>query len=143
VEDVLGDWRRPGFDLELDGVLVLDAEGAIVGNGEVFAARAEGNVLPEHEGRGVGAWIAAWIERRARAAGYEFVRQVAPASATRRLELLRAAGYEVSDTAWELRIALDQVGVRPPLPEGLEVRDLRPGIDDEAAWRVIEDAFSP
>jgi GNAT superfamily N-acetyltransferase len=143
VEDILSDWRRPGVDVPRDGIFVLDPEGEAVGYGELLFGRAEGNVLPGHEGQGIGTFLAAWIERRAREVGAPFVRQVVPASATKRLQLLHDAGYVVSDTAWELGIEASAVGERPPLPAGVEVRDFRPGVDDAATHRVIEDAFAP
>jgi GNAT superfamily N-acetyltransferase len=142
LEDILGDWRRPGVDIARDGIFVVDANGEPAGYGELAFGRAEGNVLPSHRGRGIGTFLADWIERRAREVGATFVRQIVPAGATDRLELLAAAGYEVSDSAWELGIDAGDVGERPPLPAGVEVRDFRPGIDDEATFRLIEDAFS-
>lgn len=140
LEDILGDWRRPGVDVAHDGIVVLDPDGEAAAYGEVLFGRAEGNVLPPHAGRGIGTFLAAWIERRAREVGATSVRQVVPSHATARLELLARAGYEVSDTAWELAIDLPQP---PPVElDGVEVRDFRPGIDDEAAFRIVEDAFA-
>lgn len=141
LEDVRSDWRRPEVDVEADGVFVLDEAGAPVGYGELFAARAEGNVLPSHRGRGIGAYLAAWIEARAREVGAAFVRQVVPAGAADRLELLERAGYERSDTAWELAIALPTKVARPESSTGLEIRDFRPGIDDRAVFEIVEAAF--
>ncbi len=142
LEDILGDWRRPGVDVARDGVFVVDQDGEPAGYAELFNGRAEGNVLPEHRGRGIGTWLAAWIERRARSAGTDFVRQVVPAGAVDRLELLAAAGYERSDTAWELQIALPAAVDRPAAGASIEVRDFRPGVDDAAVFQLIEDAFS-
>ncbi len=139
LEDILGDWRRPGVDVERDGIFVLAPDGTPAGYGELLFSRAEGNVLPAHAGRGIGTFLAAWIERRAREVGSEFVRQIVPSTATDRLELLAGAGYEVSDTAWELAIDLPQQS--PRIPEGIVVRDFRPGVDDEVAYRIVEDAF--
>ena len=141
-EDVAGDWRRPDVAPEQDGVLVLDASQEPAAYAEVFAARAEGNVLPQHRGRGLGTSLAAWIERRAREQGASFVRQVIPATAQDRHALLESAGYEYTDTAWGLGIALAERPEPPSLPAGVEIRDFVPGDDDPAAWRVIEDAFA-
>lgn len=92
LEDILGDWRRPGTEPARDGVLVFAPDGSPAASAEFFAGRAEGHVLPAHRGRGLGTFLAAWIERRARAAQARFVRQVVPAGATDRLELLKAVG---------------------------------------------------
>lgn len=86
--DVRADWRRPGVDVPADGIFVLDHANEAVAYGEVFAARAEGNVVPSHRGRGIGTFLASWIEARAREVGDRFVRQVVPANAQDRLELL-------------------------------------------------------
>lgn len=141
LEDILGDWRRPGVDIARDGTFVVDAAGRPVAYGEYFAGRAEGNVLPDHAGRGIGVALAGWIQHRAREVDARFVRQVVPMGATTRRSLLEASGYEQSDTAWELRIDLpiDEPGPRR-LP-GIEVDDFRPGVEDAAVWQVIEDAF--
>ncbi|MBC7645349.1 MAG: GNAT family N-acetyltransferase, partial [Thermoleophilia bacterium] len=57
LEDILSDWRRPGFDVASDGVFVVDKAGAPAGYAELFAGRAEGTVLPAHCGRGIGIWL--------------------------------------------------------------------------------------
>ena len=141
LEDIRSDWRRPHVDVAGDGIFVLDETGTAVGYGEVISGRAEGNVLPTHRGRGIGTYIAAWIAARARETGSSFVRQVVPAGAADRLELLGDAGYERSDTAWELEITLPTSFERPAATANLEIRDFRPGVDDEAVFDVVEAAF--
>ncbi len=141
LEDIRSDWRRPGVDVARDGILVFGDAGDVAAYAEVFAARAEGNVLPAFRGRGVGTYLAAWIEARAREVGNEFVRQVVPAGASDRLALLERVGYERSDTAWELEIALPAQVERPAAAGGLQIREFRPGVDDEAVFELIEAAF--
>lgn len=141
LEDVRSDWRRPGFDVAADGIFVLDETGAAVGYAEVFAARAEGHVLPSHRARGIGTFLAAWIEGRTREFGGTYVRQVVPAGAADSLALLERAGYAPSDTAWELEIALPAPVTRPSATSHLEIREFRPGVDDEAAFQLVEAAF--
>jgi ribosomal protein S18 acetylase RimI-like enzyme len=98
-------------------------------------------VLPTHRGRGIGTYLAAWIDARARTVGNTFVRQVVPAGAVDRLELLARAGYERSDTAWELEIALPAPVRIPAQAAQLELRDFRPGVDDRAVFEIVEAAF--
>ncbi|MCW2962260.1 MAG: family acetyltransferase [Thermoleophilia bacterium] len=140
--DIEGDWNRPGVDLDRDATFVLDPSGAVAAYAEVFASRAEGNVLPEFRGYGIGSWLADWILHRAREQGAAYVRQVVPAAATDRVELLTRAGYEASYTAWVLQVALEELEAGPALPAGVTVRDFAPGVDDAIVWRIIEDAFS-
>lgn len=142
LEDIRSDWRRPGAEPARDGILVLDADGVPAASAEVFGRRAEGNVLPAHRSRGIGSFLAAWIERRAREVGTPFVRQVVPATSRDRIQLLARAGYERCDTAWELAIDM-QVAPQPAAAGSalVELRDFRPGADDEVAWRIVEAAF--
>jgi ribosomal protein S18 acetylase RimI-like enzyme len=141
LEDIRSDWRRPEVDVPNDGIIVLDEAGEAAAYAELCNGRAEGNVLPAYRGRGIGAFLAAWIEARAREVGAEFVRQIVPAGAEDRLTLLARAGYERSDTAWELEIALPARIERPASTAALEIREFRPGVDDEAVFELVEAAF--
>lgn len=141
LEDIRSDWRQPEVDVANDGILVFDAAGAVAAYAELCNGRAEGNVLPAHRGLGIGTFLAAWIEARAREVGNAFVRQIVPAGATDRLELLERAGYERSDTAWELEIALPAAVAPPAATASLEIREFRPGIDDTAVFELVEAAF--
>jgi hypothetical protein len=54
--DIQAAWRRPGFDLSRDTVLVVTDAGELVGYGDVFDGReAFGMVGPGWRGRGIGA----------------------------------------------------------------------------------------
>ena len=90
-EDIAGDWARPSFDLASDSVGVLDGD-RIVAAGEVTrgGARAEGAVLPEARGHGIGSWLVAWTGTRAAAMGSSRVGQTTPdGSMPQRLLLAR------------------------------------------------------
>ena len=140
-EDIAGDWARPSFDLAADSIGVLAGD-RIVAAAEVThrGAHAEGAVLPDARGRGIGSWLAAWTETRATGMGSARVGQTTPdGSMPQRLLLGRR--YRLGHTAWVLE-----------LPEGREVRE-RPLPDRyalatgdttarvHAAYTVIQDAF--
>src|SRR5438093_1317204 len=67
-DDVLGAWRRPGFDLATDAWLVLGADGLAAGYGEAFdrVERVDclGVVHPGHVARGVGSFLVGRMEAR-------------------------------------------------------------------------------
>ena len=69
VEDIEGDWARGSFDLATESIGVWDGE-RLVASGEVFKGRrADASVHPEYRGRGIGTWLADWLEDCARARG--------------------------------------------------------------------------
>jgi len=146
-EDIVSDWRHPSLDLAADTRFVIDPTGDVVGYAEVFTSRADCYVLPPHRGRGVGSWIAAWVERRAREQGAAFVSQVAGVDNRVARDLLERSGYRQTYDSWVFGVRFDDLpGGIPPvvLPPGITVRDYVPGdADDHATWRVIEDAFAP
>ncbi len=56
--------------------------------------------------------------------------------------VLEARGYRVVRYELEMRVDLDEEPPEPVWPEGMSVRTLRPGADDEEAWRAYVDAFA-
>ena len=114
----------------------------LAASGDVFMGRAEVDVAPLHRGRGLGAALLPWTWLVARSDGRDSVGQTVSDRRTDAAALFLAHGYEVSHTAWVLRIDLgDGSPSAPGLPEGLEFRDLRPGEDDRAVFEVIDAAF--
>jgi len=140
-EDVRSDWSRPGFDLATDAIAVCDG-GRIAAAAEVFKNRADVNVHPEFEGRGIGAWLRPWTEERSRALGRSKVGQTLADSEVGALAFLRRHGYADGHTSWMLTIEMEARPAEPELPDGISVRTFVPGQDDEATYRVVEDAFN-
>jgi mycothiol synthase len=141
VTDVRGDWERPSFDLSTMSIGV-ERDGDLVAFAETYRGRSEVEVLPAHRGRGIGTALMRWTWDAARSQGRDAVHQIVSDGHETAIPLLRANGYEVGHVSWILRIALDHDVPAPELPDGLAIRDWRPGEDDRAIWRVIEDAFS-
>ncbi|CAN5390766.1 GNAT family N-acetyltransferase [soil metagenome] len=141
VEDIIGDWQRPSFDLSVDSLGVFDRQG-MVGFAEVSqGSRAEADVHPEHRGRGVGTVLVGWTEQRARESGARRIGQSVAARNEGAQSLLRKRGYELLWTSWVLTLGPeDELAGDAATPSGVTVRRYRPG-EERAVHRVIEDAF--
>ena len=140
-EDIAGDWARPSFDLAADSIGVLDGE-RLVGAAEVArgGTRAEGAVLPGERGRGIGSWLAAWSERRARSIGSHRVGQMAPEGSLPQ-RLLRGRGYTVGHTSWVLELPEGREVPPRPLPPGYSIGTAGTTDLERAAYDVLQDAF--
>ncbi len=137
--DIISDWARPSHDLAGRSVGVF--EGAtLVAYAELMGAdRADTSVLPSHRGRGIGTWLAHWLQRLGREVGSTELGMPVPQGSPGD-RLMEALGFHVRWTSWVLT-----------LPEGasIPVRDLPPGYtiraagpdDVRAAHDVLEDAF--
>jgi mycothiol synthase len=140
-EDVRSDWARPGFDLATDAVAVCEGD-RLAATAEVFKNRADVNVHPAFEGLGIGAWLMHWTEDRSRMLGRPSVGQTLADTERGAAELLQRNGYGYRHTSWMLAIEMEARPVEPDLPDGISVRTFEPGVDDQATYRVVEDAFS-
>ena len=131
------------FDLadEPAGVIVVEAPNQVVAWATVADGRADGEVHPAWRGRGIGAYLLAWSEARARESGRARVQQVVTDSDAAARSLFEGAGYRVLHTSWVLQIKLEEAPPSVDLPPGIEIRPYRPA-DAQAAYRVIEDAFN-
>jgi GNAT superfamily N-acetyltransferase len=137
--DIVGDWQRPSFDLASSGVGVYDGN-QLVGYAEVSGHdRGDAAVLPAYRGRGIGTWLARWMQDNARSKGSRVVGMPVPeGSAGDRL--LEALGYHVRWTSWVLQLPEGQAIMPQPLPDGYTIRSAQ--VDEgEQVWTVIEDAF--
>jgi GNAT superfamily N-acetyltransferase len=113
----------------------------LVGSGQIYERAVEVNVHPSATGRGLGTWLRAWSERRAREIGRPAVGQTVPDRNRAAIRILREAGYRVGYTSWVLRIMHSGRPADPQPPAGIRIRHFRPG-DEQAAYQVIETAFN-
>ena len=141
VEDIEGDWARTNFDLSSQSVGVFEGE-RLVGTAEVAdGRRADAAVLPSHQGRGIGSWLARWSEEQAKRDGGTLVGQSRFGGSPGET-LLRGRGYETLWTSWVLELSPEKEVTEQPLPQGYSIRGLVPGQDDHIAYQVVEDAFN-
>lgn len=136
---LLGDWNRPSFDLATGTVGVFDAD-VLLGYAEVSGpGRGDAAVHPDHLGRGIGSYLAGWMQDTARAAGMSEIGMAVPVGSPGR-RLLEGLGYRVRWTSWMLAFPSGRQIAEQPLPDGYRVREATTE-DHEAAYHVIEDAF--
>jgi GNAT superfamily N-acetyltransferase len=141
MSDIAAEWERPDFDLQTMSIAVWHGD-ELAASGDVFRGRAEVDVAPAHRGRGLGTALLPWTWAVARADGRTSVGQTVSDKRVDARELFRAHSYEITHTAWALRIDLaDEPPPPPMLPDGLRFRDFRPGADDREVFEVIDVAF--
>ena len=110
---LLGDWKRPSFDLASGTVGVFEGD-ELLGYAEVTGpGRGDAAVHPDHFGRGIGTALARWMQDAARAEGQREIGMPVPSGSP---------------------------GEHPGLPAGYTLRIATPA-DVEPAWNVTEDAF--
>ena len=142
LEDIVGDWQRPSFDLATQSLGVYDEQDRLVAYAEVYGARrAEVYVLPEQRGRGIGSALMRWTWRLAEGLGGTLVGQTVPEGAAEAIALFEAHGYRRLWTSWILELPEGANIAASPLPEGVEIRPVVLGEDERDAYRTVEDAF--
>ncbi len=154
VEEYRREWGTPGFKLSTDTLLMISPSGDIVGYQEVWdifvpsiRVKIWGRVHPDHEDLGIGKYLIAWAEQRARK-----VIERAPAGArisvrsyvpyVNKKSLLHH--YEEGFTAvrYSLRMVIELNGhpPRPHFPDGVTVRKMRTG-EEHAVIHAVRDSF--
>lgn len=137
--DIVGEWQRPSFRVEEQAVGVFDGD-RLVGYAEFSAPdRGDAAVRPEHRGRGIGTWLARWMQDLARAHGATVVGMAVPEGGPGD-RLLTALGYQVRWTSWILKLPVGASIAERPLPPGYAVRAAEPA-EYAAVHTVVEDAF--
>jgi len=144
-------WNTPGFVLERDAVVAVDAAGNVAGYEEVQSSGeglypVDGYVHPEHRGRDIGAAMLQWAESRVRemrcsAMEPAWLRANIYASETDAAALFEEQGYSHVRRNYRMQIELDKPTPEPVWPEGIAVRSFRPGEDDRVAYEVMRETF--
>ncbi len=149
-EDLQEELEDPGLDLGLD-TIGLWADGVMVGYGKVQApdsvvdvhrVRSEGTVHPEWRGRGLGAALLDWIERRAAVLHQERrpgtageINTMALATNTAADELFTSRGFEACRYFFHMHRPFDTAIPGVAAPEGLRVIAFDPSYDE--ALRLV------
>lgn len=137
--DIVSDWARPSHDLGARSVGVYDGE-TLVAYAELMGAdRADTSVLPSHRGRGIGTWLAHWLQDLGRRVGSSVVGMPVPQGSPGD-RLLEDLGFRVRWTSWVLKLPEGASIPERELPAGYVVRTAEPG-ELPAAHDVLEDAF--
>lgn len=138
-DDLVSEWQRPSYDLAGGSIGVLDGDRIVAYVEYMGEERYDAAVLPSHRGRGIGTWLAGWVQDLARNRGVAMIGMPVPeGSAGDRL--LTALGYDVRWTSWVLRLPEGAQVRERALPSGYGLREATPA-DHEQVWTVTEDAF--
>ncbi|MFM8321349.1 MAG: GNAT family N-acetyltransferase [Chloroflexota bacterium] len=154
-EDLRQQFEIPVFHLERDTRVVVDPAGEIAGYWELWdtsdphvVMNAWGIVQPRCSGLGIGAYLIDWAEQRARSAIH-----LAPPDAqvslhaylrsndVRSRRRYRDAGYEHIRNSLRMLIDLNEAPPEPVMPDGIQIRAMRPGVDDEAMTHAVRESF--
>jgi mycothiol synthase len=137
--DIVSDWAKPSHDLGARSIGVWDGD-TLVAYAELMGAdRADTSVLPSHRGRGIGTWLAHWLQDLGRRVGSSVVGMPVPQGSPGD-RLLAELGFRVRWTSWVLRLPEGASIPERDLPEGYAIRTAGPD-DLRAAHDVLEDAF--
>lgn len=137
--DIVSDWQRPSHDLAESTVGVFHGN-RLVGYAELSGAdRGDAAVAPAYRGRGIGTFLAHWLQDRARGRGSTVVGTPVP-QGSHGDRFLEGLGYRVRWTSWVLALPDDRVIEEGDLPSGYSIRAAAEE-DYRAIWEVVEDAF--
>ncbi|MDR7253211.1 GNAT superfamily N-acetyltransferase [Nocardioides sp. BE266] len=137
--DIVSDWARPSHDLGARSVGVFDGD-TLVAYAELMGAdRADTSVLPSHRGRGIGTWLAHWLQDLGRRMGSTVIGMPVPQGSPGD-RLLEDLGFHVRWTSWVLKLPEGATIPDRDLPDGYVVRTAEAG-ELRAAHDVLEDAF--
>jgi mycothiol synthase len=138
-DDIGAMWRRPGYHLDRNSVLVVAGDRPVA-YGDVLDGEGFGMVDPSWRGRGIGGWLLRRIEELA---GDRPVLELsAPAGDRAFRELVERGGYRPGRSTWLMRLDMDGPPPPPAWPEGVEVRTFDRAADARAVHRLVEDAFA-
>lgn len=138
--DIIGDWARPSYELGTQSVGVLDGD-RLVGYAEVVGqGRGDAAVHPGHHGRGIGTWLAHWMQERAREQGQTEIGMPVPAGSPGEA-LLTGLGYHVRWDSWVLVMPEGREIEDRPLPPGHTLRLAETEEDRRTLHHLVEDAF--
>ena len=135
VHQFRNDWQSPNLKPETDLRVVFTPDNRLVGYAGVWDWEPHlrmfgwGNVHPGHKGRGIGTYLAQWVEGRARQSipkapeGTRVVLLQSRLSTDKAAQsLLRQQGYQMVRYGFRMFIEMDAPPPEPVIPEGIAIR---------------------
>lgn len=155
VDNLLTEWRTPGFDLDRDTRVVATGSGQPAGYAEVWDIDpphvriwAWGCVDPAQRCRGIGSALVAWQNERGRTALAQApagsrvsVRQSISTLDESGLELLASSGYAAVRRNYRMKIELNGSVPEPVWPAAVAVRTFDAGRDLVPMVEAIRSSF--
>jgi mycothiol synthase len=144
--DEVASWWRPELERLAQETWVALEKGRVLGyasvrpTGEVAAIDDESSVHPDARGRGIGSALVQEAEGLASARRLPRVHLTVVNDDGR--ALARERGYELVRHFWRMEIDVSESEPpEPKTPEGVAIRQYRPGADDRALHAMHEEAF--
>src|SRR5579872_6653493 len=147
-------WESPDFNREQDALLIATDEGRVVATADMEQhehARiyCSASVHPDFCGRGLGSYLLAWLEARAR----QHVALAEPGTRVAMInwissvnqpakQLIEQAGYTHIRSHWHMEINMTESPAEPQWPEGITLRPFVTGQDGRIVYELDEEAFS-
>src|SRR6185295_4507860 len=154
LEDLQADWTHPRFDRLRDTWIVVAPDRAIVGYAWAWDrvphvdVQADVHVLPEHRQKGIEEVLLDLLEGRGRehataaptGAPVHVALFAKPGSVV--APILASRGYVRVRTYLRMTIELKSGYPVAGVPDGIEIRRFRQGIDERAVHELIEESFA-
>lgn len=147
-------WEDPDMDLAQNALLIATDDGRVVafGDMEQYAhARiyCSASVHPDFHGRGLGSYLVAWLDARARqhislaASGVRVVAINWISSVNQAAKcIVEQAGYTYIRSHWDMEIDMTEPPAAPQWPEGIMLRPFIVGQYEHITYELDEEAFS-
>jgi len=153
-EEMLQEWKTPGFNIETDGIVAVTEDGRIVGYEELAneyehsQLRMDGYVHPQFKGLGIATSMMELMVERAR----KDIPSAAPDARVyvrSTLDTQDADGRNVHESigffpvryGWRMEITLATAPVTGQLPAGIELHPFEKGVHDVAVWQAQNEAW--
>lgn len=149
------DWEDPKFQPEKSTRWVHAPDGTLVGNVEVWDAANPpvhpwiwGCVHPDHFSKGIGTYLVAWAEQRARQsidrvpADLRFAPRTGIVSQNKEARaLFESRGWEYIRSYYRMETSFDGPPAVPPAPDGIIIRPYDPATEFDAVVHTLLDSF--
>lgn len=154
-EELRVQWGYDFFHLASDTMAVFNAQGLPVGYAEMWDVREPhvnltgwACVHPDCMGRGIGTFLADWVEKRARrnirkapADAQVVLTQSCNSTCQPVIDFLTRRGYQHAHSGYRMRIDFGGPPAEPAVPEGIVIRPIQDEAEERLALFAKYEAF--